>query len=141
MIVDGRERGRTPTTIADLASGEHRVRIERDGYVPVERRVVVSAARSELVVRHARARTDAASGARAVAKAGPGVVEVDSRPPGAKVYIDGRLVGTTPLSRTPVPAGTHTVRLERGGYRVWVETVEVTAGEPSRVTASLTLEK
>jgi len=144
VTVDGRERGRTPTMIGDLASGEHRVRIGRDGYVTVERRVVISASRSErsLSVALARARMPRPAPPAPVAKkAGPGAVEVESRPPGARVYIDGRLVGTTPLARTPVPAGTHTVRLERGGYRLWVETVEVTAGEPSRVTASLTLEK
>src|SRR5262249_11308842 len=50
---------------------------------------------------------------------GVGVLVVESRPPSATVLVDGRPVGTTPMSLSDVPAGTHAVRLERDGYRFW----------------------
>jgi hypothetical protein len=62
---------------------------------------------------------------------------VESRPPGARVFLDGKLVGTTPLTMSDVPAGAHAVRLDLAGYRPWVSSVRVVAGEPGRVTASL----
>jgi hypothetical protein len=53
------------------------------------------------------------------------------------VYIDGRLVGTTPLQAPAVSAGEHAIRLERDGYRRWTSAVRVVSNEQNRVTASL----
>lgn len=66
-----------------------------------------------------------------------GGLNVDSRPVGARVFLDGRLVGTTPLSMAAVPAGEHAIRLELDGYRRWSSSVRVVAAEQNRVTASL----
>jgi hypothetical protein len=65
------------------------------------------------------------------------VLAVDSRPEGARVYFDNRLVGTTPLVLSEVRAGEHAVRLEHDGYRRWTSMVRIIAGERNRVTASL----
>jgi len=62
---------------------------------------------------------------------------VESRPQGATVLIDGRPVGTTPVTLGDVRVGSHAVRIERDGYRIWTAPVKVAAGEPNRVTASL----
>jgi hypothetical protein len=53
------------------------------------------------------------------------------------VQLDGRAVGTTPLSLPAVSAGAHAIRLELGGYQVWSSSIQVTAGKVNRVTASL----
>ena len=66
-----------------------------------------------------------------------GGLNVDSRPIGARVFLDGRMVGTTPLTIAAVPAGEHAIRLERDGYRLWSSSVRVVAAEQNRVTASL----
>ena len=62
---------------------------------------------------------------------------VESRPQGATVLIDGRPVGTTPVTLGEVRVGSHAVRIERDGYRIWTAPVKVAAGEQNRVTASL----
>ncbi len=128
VIVDGRDQGRTPASIGDLTRGSHRIRIERDGYVAEDRRVVVTAAKSieTMVVRLKPSAT---------ATAAP--LSVDSRPDGAKVFIDGMLVGTTPMSIAQLASGPHAIRLERDGYRRWSSSVRIVAGERNRVTASL----
>ena len=66
-----------------------------------------------------------------------GSLMVESRPTGAHVFLDGRLIGTTPLAMPTVAAGEHAVRLELGGYRRWSSSVRVVASERNRVTASL----
>jgi hypothetical protein len=70
-------------------------------------------------------------------RAGVGRLLVRSRPAGARVYMDGKRVGTTPMSLASVPAGAHTFRLEHIGYRRWSSSVRIVAGEQHRVTASL----
>ena len=70
-------------------------------------------------------------------KTGPGGLNVQSRPPGARVFVNDRLAGTTPLAITSLPVGSATVRIELDGYRPWTTTVRIVAGEQARVGASL----
>ena len=67
---------------------------------------------------------------------GQGSMQVVSRPAGAQVILDGRAVGRTPLS-IDVPDGAHDIRLDLPGFRRWETSVEVTAGQRTRVAASL----
>ena len=135
VSVDGREAGVTPATVRDLAFGSHRVRVARDGYTTEERRIVISRGLPSQSVLVPLAREGAAptAGARAAVSG----LNVDSRPTGARVFLDGKLIGTTPLSVNAVAAGDHAIRLELDGYRRWSSSVRVVANEPNRVTASL----
>jgi hypothetical protein len=146
VAIDGRDYGLTPAAVRDLTRGTYRVRVTRDGYAPAERRIIITSARPSHAVTFALARSPAAP--RAVqttpAPATPGTAGrfagtliVDSRPAGAKVYVDGTLAGTTPLSMQDVRAGEHAIRLEYDGYRRWSSSVRVVAAEQNRVTASL----
>jgi len=148
VFVDGREHGRTPVAIRDLSRGAHRVRLVRDGYAPAERRVVITPSRpaQSIVVPLAAPRATASRDTRSTipAPSSPatmgrysGDLVIESKPPGARVYLDNKLAGTTPLSLPMVPAGSHAVRLERDGYRRWSASVRVVAAERNRVTASL----
>lgn len=66
-----------------------------------------------------------------------GSIEVVSRPPGAEVALDGRVVGTTPVSIPDVIEGTHVVGIELAGFSRWATSVYVNKGERARVGASL----
>ena len=140
VSVDGKDYGRTPAAVRDLARGAHRVTIARDGYSTEERRVVITTSRlsQSVTVALARPRAAASRGAQ-TPPAGrfTGALAVDSRPAGATVYVDGRLVGTTPVALSSVSAGSHAIRLEHDGYRRWSSSVRVVASEQNRVTASL----
>jgi serine/threonine protein kinase len=68
---------------------------------------------------------------------GPASMEVVSRPSGAQVYIDGRIVGRTPLMVSDVNPGDHSVRIALPGHQRWATTVNVAAGSRARVAASL----
>jgi hypothetical protein len=145
VSVDGREYGETPVAIRELANGAHRVRVVRDGYVPVDERVVITEARPaqsltiqlERVATAVRPPVEPANRADTVEplERFVGTLVVDSRPAGAQVFLDGRLVGNTPLVSRNVRAGEHAIRIEHDGYRRWSSSVVAT--EQNRVTASL----
>ena len=143
VTVDGRDSGVTPIAVRELANGTHHVVVTRDGYAPTERRVVITASRpaQSITVALDRMNASATSGAEPEPAGGAerfvGTLQVDSRPTGAKVFVDGRLVGSTPVSVGNVRAGEHAVRLEHDGYRRWSSSVRVVAAERNRVTASL----
>lgn len=145
--VDGKDVGATPAVVRNLAPGTHRVRVSRDGYSSVERRVVITRSRPSTSLTVPLERERVAARGTPTAAPGPttpgtvgrfvGGLSVDSRPTGAKVFLDGKLIGTTPLAMSSVAAGEHAIRLEYDGYRRWTSSVRVVATEQNRVTASL----
>jgi len=150
VSVDGRDYGKTPATVRDLARGPHQVRVTRDGYAAQERRVVLSSSRPAQSVNVSMVRTPVPTPPRSAAAApasspasapttgrAAGALAVDSRPTGARVFLDGKPIGTTPLMVPSVPAGDHAVRLELDGYRPWTSSVRMVPAESNRVTASL----
>jgi serine/threonine protein kinase len=152
VFIDGRDQGRTPTTIRNLRRGTHRVRLVREGYATEERRIVITPANPAQSVTVALARTRAVEPparraaeppARTPAPNPPsgasflGSLSVESRPAGAKVFIDGKLSGATPLTLPKIGAGEHAIRIEHDGYQRWSSSVRIVAGERNRVTASL----
>jgi hypothetical protein len=141
-LLDGRDIGRTPVTMRDVQRGTHTVRVVRDGYIGEERRVSITALRpsQSLTFELTRARPAATAPAASAALEGEKVpLTVESRPAGASVFVDGTLIGKTPLTLGEVAAGDHAVSLDLDGYRRWSSSVRIIAGERNRVTASLEL--
>ena len=84
-----------------------------------DRRIVITTAQpaQSVSVDLQPSRVATASAARTPASAGPavdetlvGALDVESRPPGARVFLDGTLVGTTPFASTRIGAGRHAIR-------------------------------
>ena len=142
VTIDGKDVGKSPLTVPNLPRGTHTVRVMRDGYTTIERRVVITPSQpaSTLTLNLARgaappaARPPAAPESRSPQTAS---LTIESRPSGATVIIDGKRVGTTPLALPGVSVGTHAVRMEMAGYKPWTASVPVVAGEKNRVAASL----
>ena len=136
VFVDGRDHGRTPATIRDLGRGSHRVRLVQEGYATEERRVAINPTHPLQSVIVAMTRTRAPTAPPPAASLF-GSLTVESRPAGAKVFIDGQPAGATPLTLPRLGTGDHEVRLEHEGYRRWSSSVKIVSGERNRVTASL----
>jgi hypothetical protein len=145
VFLDGQEQGTTPATFRDLATGVHQLRVVRDGFMPEERRVVITPDRPAQSVSIDLERVSA-SPTRSAAEPTPpavpdgtavGALDINSRPPGAQVFLDGTLVGTTPFVSMRVGAGRHAVRIERSGYREWASSVWIVQGGRNRITAAL----
>ena len=145
VLVDGRDVGKTPLTIPNLARGTHTVRVMRDGYTSLDRRVSITADEpaATLTLNLTRTATPAARGASPRPAAQTNAARdqtsllVESRPTGATVFLDGKRVGTTPMSLPAVTAGNQAVRHELTGFTPWTASVRVVTGERNRVAASL----
>ena len=66
-----------------------------------------------------------------------GSVQVTSTPPGAEVYLDNEYHGTTPVTISAVPVGSHAVEVRGQGYELWSSPVTVTNGDAVTLFAVL----
>jgi len=67
-----------------------------------------------------------------------GRAAISSEPSGAKVYVDQRLIGTTPVDMDGVePYRRHDVKITMDGYEVWLGGFIVDPGQTDRLNASL----
>ncbi len=120
VLVDGERRGLTPLVLEHMA-GRPRLRLERDGYRAWSGQVVADGAvtvRAELVPDF-------------------GGLEVTSKPPGARLYVDGKIQGKTPLRLTGVPTGRHEIRLIGADGVPVVRQVTVVSGEVAKVAVDV----
>jgi len=68
-----------------------------------------------------------------------GIIEVNSTPIGAKIYLDGVDTGmATPFTITNVEAGPHVIKLDASHYEIWEETVIVNANQTTYLNPLLT---
>jgi hypothetical protein len=133
VTINGRVRGRTPLILRDLPLRVLTVTLTQTGYRPSEQRVALSAARPTATV---EAKLIAESGETG-SSATTGSLYVESRPSSARVFVDNRSIGSTPVSIPDLSPGYHRVRLELAGFTSWVTMAEVKVGARTRVSASL----
>lgn len=65
---------------------------------------------------------------------GNGQLRVDTTPPGAKIWLDGREASYSPVMVTGVLPGTHYVKVKPPGADPYVQVVEIKKGELFRIT-------
>lgn len=66
-----------------------------------------------------------------------GSMTIASTPPAARVFVNGRHVGVTPLELRELPVGSRAVRVEADGYAPWSSAVRVVANQRTNVTVKL----
>ena len=127
VIVDGRDRGTTPTILFDLAPGRHHVKFRLAGYE--ERDRFFDAAPGVLVEKHE------------VLVEEKGLLLLRSEPEGCNIAVDGVSVGKTPRLITNLAAkDTYSVRLTKAGYQPLTISVKFNGREPLVRTESLVLD-
>lgn len=126
VFVDGRAIGGAPVAPQQVPAKKQRVHAELDGYQREERWVDVPGA-GEAQVRLALVPLE---------RLGSLIIEV--APTAAEVWLDDEPLGTAPLPRQRLAAGTHRVRAEMAGYET--ETEEVTVAPGAATTVALRLE-
>jgi serine/threonine-protein kinase len=134
VAVNGRKRGVTPLRVR-MEPGRYTVRVSRHGYATEEREVVLPADRPSSTVTFSLGRAGPARPASQTDFSGS--LSVESLPASARVFLDGHLVGTTPVVDARVAAGSHVVRVDRTGFLPWTSAVQIVTGQRSRLTASL----
>ena len=134
VFVDDAYQGKTPTTVSALSAGVHAVRIELAGHAPVTREV--------------RLENGAAKTEEFRLESVLGRLEVATTPPGAKISVDGKAVGTTRslggdatrsqiLALEGLAAGEHAVHVRLDGYQDASRRVVVKAKETGRLFVRL----
>jgi serine/threonine protein kinase len=131
ITIDGRPHGMTPQTLRNLAFGRHTLKIARPGYLPRSTQLELTERQPSRTV---SVTLEPGADARA---AGTGSISVDTRPRGARVFLDGKVVGTTPLKLPGIKAGPHAVRIELAGYKSISTNVTVKAGAETAVAVTL----
>ena len=151
VTVNGRWTGRTPLTLENRAFGEYTIRVVEPGYDVAREIFKLSAAAPSRTIDVALKPSAGAKPAPAQTPAKPPAPEpapkagaaatgglfVDSRPQGAKVFVNGKAAGVTPLRLNDQPAGAYEVRLELADHQPWTATARVAGGETARVTGSM----
>ena len=128
ITVDGVDHGLAPTSVADLAPGEHEVVLQTDGGPPVRQRVVIQAGVTASVLAPV-----------STASAGPVSGWLSVKAPFAiEVHENGQLIGTTEADRIMMAAGRHDIELvnETLGYRV-TRAIQVPAGKTTPLSVAL----
>jgi hypothetical protein len=125
LLVDGVAVGSTPLTATTLSAGDH-VLSARFATGAVERRVRVESGRTTTL--HLVGAAAGASNDSIV-----GWLNVDTTVP-MRIFEEGRLLGTTDVSRVMLPVGTHALHFvnDETGFET-DRTVTVTAGRPTPV--------
>jgi hypothetical protein len=138
VFVDDKATGAVGTTPWGnvLPPGKHRIWVEKPGFVNVEQEVEVAVG-------------DKKSVEIALERLPFGVLFVKANIPGAKVYLDERLLGPAPVE-SEAPPGNHTLRVSAEGMKDYTTVVEIGRGastkalvrlnpEPSRTPAWVSL--
>jgi len=124
IYIDGDYQGTTPINVT-TSPGVHRVEVELSGYRTYSTTVMVNAGKSVVL--------------NVTLEPKPGILSVNSTPPGAEVYVNGTYRGRTPLSIT-LPPGRYQVVVTLKGYQQYAETINLSAGENVSIFARLNKE-
>lgn len=122
VFIDGRYYGRTPITIQRLPAGRRTLTLKLPGYADWSDEVIIEP--GEISQISAKLKL-------------AGTLQVSSSPSGAKVYLDGKELGETPLSNPSIPEGTHNLRVELFGYKPWQGIIEILPAQVTNIFASL----
>ncbi len=128
VLVDGQPLAATtsPFVVPSLAAeAPHTIEVRKAGFRSWRHEFTLSDGESL-----ALPTVELVSEAPAVAVGG---LNFTTTPAGARVFIDNREVGTTPIALTDVPVGTHEMRVEQPGKRAYTQTIQVAEGAPQTV--------
>lgn len=133
VLVDGIYQGVTqadnPLDLTGISPGEHTVTLKLQNYQDYSTRVPVQAGKTASV---------RATLTPLQVPAGSGVVQINSEPSGANIFIDNSCVGITPLTIPSVSSGSHTILIRLNGYQDYQNTFNLSPGQTAQIQVALT---
>lgn len=159
VLIDYEEAGRTPFYTNRLSPGWYALSLEREGYVPRDTVLYLSADHvNEVAFDLAQVGSSARPAPRPrdpqpeastttqrptppvrsdADRAATGTIRLAITPVGAVVRLDGNTVGAAPLRELDVAPGHHTLSFSLDGYEPRTMAIDVQAGESTAISASL----
>ncbi len=122
VSIDGKSVGILPLPPLALDAGDHTISVRRAGFAQLSQKVTVAIGKTTQVE------------ARLVPIAG--VLSVKTDQPDAKVFVDGKLIGSTPLTEVEIAPGTVQLSVLKEGIREERQTISVIAGKDYPVSIS-----
>jgi hypothetical protein len=122
IFIDEKAFGLTPQTITDLETGEHAVRLTKDGYMDHSERVRI---KGNEVVRLEVTLTKWA------------LLTVTCNVSDAAITVNGALLGRTPLQSAKVEPGNYEIRVRKDGYAAFITQQLLVSGQTATVSAAL----
>ncbi len=122
LFIDGEPRGHTPFSDR-IEQGQHKVRIEKEGFSVFEQLVTVN--------------REKVSSVAASLQMLPGSLAISSSPSGAAVFIGDKQYENTPTEVKGLQPGSYSIRLEKPGYDRATSEVTLRAGQRLEIDLSL----
>ena len=119
VILDGQPAGTTTYFGRSMREGSHSVTLKLAGYLDVTDMVVIT--RASLTQK-----SYTLVPATTVPVVSKGLLSINSTPSGAVILVDRSNVGTTPLARLSLAAGSHAIVVQKPGYSDVTDTVIIT---------------
>lgn len=119
----GDMKGRTPLDV-EVPVGKHPVKLSLPGYEEWAEEVSVEEAKEYPLMAELQPRINLA------------FLKMESRPPGAEVFVDGASVGMTPVG-LELPLGRHAVKFALPGHELWEQKVELVEAKEYPLIADL----
>lgn len=124
IFINGKQVGKSPLTLDDLDEGTILVQLQKNGFLPVEKKVLIRKSRGidlnflmkQIPMAH---------------------LSVKSFPAQAEWYLDGVLIGETPDKIDRIKPGKHQVKLLKSGYQPWQKEVNLSVGSIKKMNVTL----
>ena len=145
-INDKKVQAATPTIVNDIPVGlDIVVRVEKQGYFPYEENIgkvpanmnkevsVILKPKNNSSSQSKSKKSDNSSSKSAVESGEPAFLTINSMP-WANIYIDGKLIGATPISKHKLPSGSHKIQFKNPKSKIdKTIPVELKPGETKRL--------
>ncbi len=122
VLVDGQKIGVTPYQ-GDLTAGTHQLEVRKPLYYPSVSRFTLSEGESQTIPVTLKPRF--------------GFIQFASAPSGAKITLDGKLIGITPIAKQQIESSTHKIKIEAELYHTYEEEFKIVDGQEKIVNAVL----
>ncbi len=123
VFVDGKEKGVTPLNLENVEKGLHIVKVAKNCFSVVEKKVDITASKKTDIDVHLESLC--------------GSLVVKSTPGGATVFVDGKEKGVTPLRLDNVRKGNLSVKLIKKGFETENKIITIKPSEESKLFAKL----
>lgn len=123
VSIDSKPMGKTPISIPNVDPGIRELTISIQGYAALLKNIEVRAGMTTPV--------------NEILSRQSGILDIQSAPSGADVWLDETPAGKTPLNLTGVGVGPHKIRIQSPQFRDYSVEVHVSANQPARINAIL----
>jgi serine/threonine protein kinase len=124
IFINGKNYGTTPITLDTLKAGLYSVRLENPKFPDWETKVTIAKGKTTKIAHKF---------------SGFGTLIVNATPWG-RVFLDGSLIGQTPLTLDKIPTRKHEIKVSKEGYEDFIKTFTMKEGETERISVRLNKE-